>query len=134
MELKCENNTLFVYPLLSEIYKSYHSIIDQIANISQELPTLESWIGIKTVRKAIFVTLPNWYLQEVHERLEKILENLFQPIISYIEKLRDQFNVAYDIKTRQNVIAYVAEGHTFEECIERVEDFNHLVREINGLV
>ncbi|XP_046823509.1 dynein axonemal heavy chain 7-like [Vespa crabro] len=133
LELKCENNMLFIYPMLSEIYKSYHSIIDQIANISQELPTLESWIGIKTVHKAIFITLPNWYLQEVHKRLEKILENLFQPIISYIEQLRDQFNVAYDIKTRQKVIAYVAEGHTFEECIERVEDFNCLVREINGL-
>ncbi|XP_043503405.1 dynein axonemal heavy chain 12-like [Polistes fuscatus] len=133
LELKCENNELFVLPLLSEIYQSFQFIIDEIANVAQELPTLESWIGMKTVHKVISVTLPKWYLDEVHKRLEKILTNLFQPVIDYIEQLREQFGLAYDIKTRRKIIAYVAEGHTFEECVERVEDFNRLVREINGL-
>ncbi|KAK2581073.1 hypothetical protein KPH14_006115 [Odynerus spinipes] len=133
LELRCENDELFVRPLLKDIYASFHLIVDEIASVARELLPLESWIGIKTAKATISVTLPQWYMEEVHEKLQGIMQHLFQPIISYIEQLHDRFGVVYDVATRENVIAYVAEKHTFEECVDRVEDFNCFVRDINGL-
>lgn len=74
------------------------------------------------------------YLKGAHDRLTQILDTTFEPLNSYVEGLVQRFRIVYDPATRSEVIDYVAEDHDFEDCCEKVEDFNRIVREINGMV
>jgi len=141
-------------PRLEEFYGIFHDLIDKIANIARHLPSLESLIQSKRWRRLegsiteidimrndyiMFAVLPEWYLNEVHQRLNVILQKSFQPLSDYLEKLRLQFGyIFYEIdQIRYNtttVIISSGKELSFEECIAKVEDFNQLVRMINGMV
>nr|XP_012154186.1 PREDICTED: dynein heavy chain 12, axonemal isoform X1 [Megachile rotundata] len=133
LQLKCENNELFLSPTMEEIYMAFHTIVDNISNIGQQLPPLDSWVNVKTDRAFIKVILPEWYLDEIHKRLGEVLENTFQPLNDYVCELRNKFNVVFDPETRENIIAYVSTGHSFQECLAKVEGFNRFIQEINGM-
>ncbi|KAG7205245.1 hypothetical protein KM043_018325 [Ampulex compressa] len=133
LELKCEKNELFIYPLIREIYASFHNFVNEIAHIGEQLPSLASWVGLKTDYELISVVLPEWYMEKIHRRLAQILENVFEPLNSYVEKLDEKFGLVYHPDTHRDIVAYVTEGHTFQECIDSVEDFNRYIREINGM-
>jgi len=141
-------------PRLEEFYGIFHDLMDKIANIAGHLPSLESLIQSKGWRRLegsikeidirrndyiMFALLPDWYLNEVHQRLNVILQKSFRPLSDYLEKLRLQFGyIFYEIdQIRYNtttVIISSGKELSFEECIAKVEDFNQLVRMINGMV
>lgn len=98
------------------------------------MPPLESWVGVKTDCEHIKVILPQWYLEETHRRLADVLENTFKPLTDYVEELHEKFYAVFGPETHSDIVAYVSTGRTFEECVSKVEDFNGLVREINGMV
>ncbi|CAK9798694.1 Dynein axonemal heavy chain 7 [Anthophora quadrimaculata] len=133
LQLKCENNEIFFTPRMREIYNSFHAIVDQISRVGQQLPPLESWIGVKIQHEHIKVILPEWYLEEAHRRLADVLRNTFEPFNDYVEKLYEKFNVVFDPETHTNITAYISTGHSFQECVSKVEDFNQFIREINGM-
>ncbi|KOC62554.1 Dynein heavy chain 7, axonemal [Habropoda laboriosa] len=133
LQLKCENNEIYFSPRMREIYSAFHAIIDQISCVGQQLPPLESWIGVKIQREHIKVTLPEWYLEEAHRRLADVLQNTFEPFNDYVEKLYEKFKVVFDPETHSNITAYLSTGHSFQECVTKVEDFNEFIREINGM-
>jgi len=141
-------------PRLEEFYGIFHDLMDKIANIARNLPSLESLLQSKGWRRLkgsireidimrndyiMFASLPDWYLNEVHQRLNIILQKSFRPLSDYLEKLRLQFGyIFYEIdQIRYNtttVIISSGKELSFEECITKVEDFNQLVRMINGMV
>lgn len=51
-----------------------------------------------------------------------------------MDSLIVHFGVVYDPETRLSIVDYVTEGHDFEDCCAKVEDFNRFVRDINGMV
>lgn len=152
LELRCENNDLFVSPQLEELYGAFHNLVDEIANIASHLSPLESWVRVKGEQqkkernmakidtemndKIVFISLPSWYLNETHQRLNVVLQESFRPLNDYLKELRLRFGcVVYEID-RDAVIASMNAGteRSFEECIAKVEDFNQLVRVINKMV
>lgn len=132
--LKCENNQLITSPSIFEIYSAFHSFIDNIANTARYLPSLESWLNVKTSNEFIPVTLPEWYLQKSHQLLGQNLEVMFQPLNNYIESLQRQFSFIYSSETHQEIINYVAEGHDFTTYLDKVEEFKSFFWEINQMV
>lgn len=52
----------------------------------------------------------------------------------YLTELDDQFGVVYDVKTHDDIVAYVAEEHSFEDCLEKLAELNRFVCDINGMV
>ena len=134
MKLKCENNELFISPLLRDIFSTFHSFIDNIANAARQLPTLESWVNVKTENEFIPVILPEWYLQQSHQRLAHSLETMFQPLNTYVEEFHEQFQTVYNPDTHEKIINYIAQGHDFATCLDKIEEFKEFVSEINGIV
>ena len=119
---------------MCEIYSAFHTIIDNIANTACQLPTLESWLNIKSLNEFIPVVLPEWFLQQSHQRLTQALEAVFQPINEYVEELDQQFKIVYNPETHQEIITYIAEGHDFVTCLDKVEEFKHYIYKINEIV
>ncbi|XP_076243987.1 dynein heavy chain at 62B [Calliopsis andreniformis] len=133
LQMKCEKNELFLSPTMREIYMACHDIVDQISRVGQQLPPLESWVGVKTDSDFIKVILPEWYLEDTHRRLADVLETSFKPLTDYVEELYDKFYGVFGTEMRSKIVEYVSTGRTFQECVSKVEDFNQLVREINGM-
>ncbi|XP_076756861.1 dynein heavy chain at 62B [Xylocopa sonorina] len=133
LQLRCENNELSLNPTMREICSAFHTILDQISRVGQQLPPLDSWVGVKIQREHIKVLLPEWYLEETHRRLAEVLENTFQSFTNYVEELSNKFRVVFDPEMRKKIVSYVSTGRTFQECVSKVEDFNEFIREINGM-
>lgn len=119
---------------MREIYNAFHVIVDKIARVGQQLPPLDSWVGVKIQHEYIKVVLPEWYLEKTHRRLADVLDNTFQPFNDYVQKLHDKFQIISDPETRKSIAIYVSTGRTFQECVSKVEDYNEFIREINGMV
>lgn len=152
--MKCENNDLFVIPRLEELYNAFHGLVDEIANIAYRLPPLESYIWIKKGQRRkgegrdadiiannniSFASLPDWYLHKAHQRLSIILQESFQPLNNYLEGLWSQFGfIIYKTdKTLHNVVVtaiYAEKQYFLQDYFAKVEDFNRLIRVINGMV
>ena len=134
LQLKCENNELFLSPTMDEICRAFHSIVEQISHVGQQLPPLDSWVGVKIQREYIKVALPELHLEETHRRMVETLQRTFQPFNSYVERLYSKFKVVFDPETRRNIVAYASTGRMFQEYVSKVEDLNQFIREINGMV
>ncbi|XP_076648749.1 dynein heavy chain at 62B [Halictus rubicundus] len=133
LQLKCENNELFLSPTIQEICFSLHDVIEQIRTVGQQLPPLASWVNVKTNVDHIKVVLPEWYLEETYERLALVLDETYRPLIDYVEDLREKFRLVFDPETRDEVVAFVRSGYHFKECVSKVEDFNQFIRSIHGM-
>lgn len=98
------------------------------------MPSLETWINEKTSNNFIPVTLPEWYLQQVHQLLGENLELAYRSLNDYVEDLRHQFSFVYSSETHQEIINYVAAGHDFTTYVNKVEEFKTFFMEINKIV
>lgn len=125
---------MFHSPTMEEIFVAFRNTVDHIARVGHMLPPLESWVGVKTDQDGIRVSVPEWYLEETYQRLEQVLANTFKPMTDYVAELRDKFQMVSDPEARSNIAAYISTGHSFQEYVSKVEDFNRSVREINGMV
>jgi len=124
--------------------------VDKIANIAHHLPPLESWIHPKEWRRleermieiditrndyTMFTSPPAWYLNEVHQQLNVILQKSFRPLSNYLEELRLQFSYVFYETDQIYCDAIPPEKElSFDEYVAKVEDFNQLIRVINGMV
>ena len=137
-------------PRLEEFYNTFHNFVDKIANIAHHLPPLESWIHPKEWRRleermieiditrndyTMFTSPPAWYLNEVHQQLNVILQKSFRPLSNYLEELRLQFSYVFYETDQIYCDAIPPEKElSFDEYVAKVEDFNQLIRVINGMV
>ncbi|XP_044001725.1 dynein axonemal heavy chain 12 [Aphidius gifuensis] len=133
LELKCENNELYYNLRKSIIYDNFHEIINKISNIGASLPTLESWLDIKTENDTISAIVPDWFIEKSHEQLTDILEYLMEPLNSYIDKFERYFKIVYDKDTKKNLEIFIAENKNSRDCEAKVELFNNFIRDINGM-
>ncbi|KYN45303.1 hypothetical protein ALC56_00248 [Trachymyrmex septentrionalis] len=135
-------------PRLEEFYSTFHNFVDKIANIVH-LPPLESWIHPKEWRRlerrtieiditrndyTMFTSPPAWYLNEVHQQLNVILQKSFRPLSNYLEELRLQFSYVFYETDQIYREATPEKELSFDEGVAKVEDFNQLIRVINGMV
>lgn len=114
-----------------EICNAFYNIVNQIRLTAQQLSPLESWVSVKIHREYIKVELPEWYLKDTYQHLEEILRDTFRPFNEYVEQLHKKFNIVFDPKSHD---IYGRMGYSFQEKISQVEDFNRLIRDINGMV
>ncbi|XP_026828420.1 dynein heavy chain 12, axonemal-like [Ooceraea biroi] len=151
LELRYEYFDLFVSPRLEKLHGAFHDLINEIANIAQYLPPLQSWMRVKKRRRedmadvnvatndrVMFTSLPNWYMDDVHQRLNVILRESFQPLNDYVQELRLRFDSiirkAQEAHYDAMIVAMHAEKkHSFEGYIAKVEDYNQSIQAINGM-
>lgn len=138
-------------PRLEKLSSVFHDLIDEIANIAQYLPPLQSWIRVKEKRRGdmihvnvttndrvTFASLPSWYMDDVHQRLNVILKESFQPLNDYVQELRLRFgSIIYktdEIHHDVVVTTHPEKKYSMEEYVAKVEDYNQLIQTINGMV
>lgn len=147
LELKCERDDLFVSPRLSELHQIFHDLVDNIAHVARHLPPLESWarvrgraVGYGTADAGYedygssFAAPPDWYLDEAHLRLDRLLREIFRPLSDYVVELRLRFGDIYGADAPRDAVERAEKERSLEECVAQVEDFNRRIREINGMV
>lgn len=132
-------------PRLEKLYGIFHEFVNEIATIAQYLPPLQSWIkvtkkqGEKNIADATtndrvtFASVPTWYMDDVHQRLNVILTKSFQPLSDYVQELQLRFGSVIN-KTDEAIIDEMYEKFSLEEYVAKIEDYNQLIHIINGMV
>ncbi|XP_014211752.1 dynein heavy chain 12, axonemal [Copidosoma floridanum] len=133
LTLKCENNDLFVSPLLREVYATFHSFLDAIGHSARQLPTVESLVRLRRSEAQGAARLPDWYLSECHEKLDGVLDAAFAPVVGYVEGVRDKFRMVYDPEMQRRQVARIVEGEDFDACLEKLDEFNRSVADVHGM-
>jgi len=94
-------------------------------------------LNVTTNDKVTIASLPNWYMDDVHQRLTGILKECFRPLNDYMQGLRLRFgNIIYktDEAHHEVAIMHTEKKYSLEEYVTTVEDYNQLIRTINGMV
>lgn len=134
-------------PRLPKLHRVFHDLVDDVAHVARHLPPLESWArirgrfgGDRATDARIeddgtsFAAPPDWYLDEAHLRLERVLREIFRPLSDYVEELRLRYADIYGADARRDAVERAEKESSLEECVAQVQDFNRRIREINGMV
>ncbi|KAE8738437.1 hypothetical protein FOCC_FOCC016088 [Frankliniella occidentalis] len=113
-------NGLELYPTDKEIFGTMAKagtrlllrVVESIATIAQELPSLETWVDVSSREELIPMKICEPYLAEMQARLLGNLTRLFQPEIE----------------------DYLSESHEFEELREKIDYFNGFLDSISDMV
>ena len=93
-------NTLELYPTVKEIFGTMAKVVDSIATIAQELPSLETWVDVSSREEFLAIKICEPYLEEAQARLLENLTVLFQPVQDHLGQLAAQFQVLYSNKLK----------------------------------
>lgn len=124
LDLIFEKNHLNLQPNVEEICYTFHEIVNYVSIISEDLVSFENYFQIKTSHDFIKVKLPEWFLEESHNKLEQVLENIFQSLNEYHFNINIQFHLICQPQTRENVLLLVTEDREFEEYCAQVNLFS----------
>ncbi|OXU22263.1 hypothetical protein TSAR_003308 [Trichomalopsis sarcophagae] len=134
LTLKCENNDLFVSPLMREIHATFHTFMDRVAQSARQLPSLESLAKIQAGKEDVGAAkLPDWYLDECHQRLTRILDDAFKPLVRHVDEVRERFRPVYDVQSQKKQVASVVENEDFDVCLKKLEEFGQNVAAVHEM-
>ncbi|XP_046630090.1 dynein axonemal heavy chain 7-like [Neodiprion virginianus] len=134
LELFYTNCELVMNPCIEEIYQSYHQIVEDVANLGQEITPFEYYLKIKTKRNYMDVKLPKWFRNEAHERLQTVLEKVFHPVNSHCARHKSKFDVVCRPETEAEIVEFLSEYREFHECCVEVKRFIGFIKETNDMV
>ncbi|XP_043255150.1 dynein axonemal heavy chain 7-like [Colletes gigas] len=133
LQLIMESNKLLISPSIEEIYSIYHSIIDKIGTIAQNLISLEECLNIKTHLKYIKIKLPDWYIKESHKKLQIILNNLFEPINKHVMNMTEEFFPICAHDTKKRILSLTSGNINFDLYLKQIEKYNTYIRKANAI-
>ncbi|XP_076235073.1 dynein axonemal heavy chain 7 [Calliopsis andreniformis] len=134
LQLVFQDNQLSVSPSIPEVYSTYHSIIDNINSIAQDLTPLEECINIKTHMKYIKIKLPDWYIEESHSKLQGILHHLYQPVNNYITHIIEEFYPICAPTIRRRILSLALGKINFDLYLKQIQKYNIYSIKANALV
>lgn len=132
--MQCEENSLFVLPTIEEICDLFHSFLDFTNDEANAFSPLHLWVGLDAPTEFMSTRLPDWLMEQIHHRLNAILVKLFAPLNSYVMDLHNRYGIVYNPNTHEAVKQFVAQGHNFDECVARLEEFSQFFLEFHGMV
>lgn len=129
MELDFDKDLILI-PSFLDISAMYHSVIDAIASVTQELLPLERWLDLPTNYDYLPIKLNDWSLEDSHNRLQISLDRVFQPVKEYMENIKVVYSVLFRDFDAENVI--IGCGEEFDESCERIKDFQDMFDELSA--
>ncbi|KAJ8683862.1 hypothetical protein QAD02_019654 [Eretmocerus hayati] len=132
LSLRCENNDLFVKPLMREVESTFHKFMDRVASSVRDLPSLEALAGRKDDEGGA-AQLEEWYLADCHRRLTEVLEIAFQPLTNYVNHLRDTFRSVYDSDAQTRHRREIVNSPEFDDCLAKISEFDDSFAVVLGL-
>ncbi|XP_012271994.1 dynein heavy chain 7, axonemal-like [Orussus abietinus] len=134
LHLLCEEEDLIVLPGVEDIYLILHQIIDGVPMIAQDLISFEEWLGMESEKEYVEVKLPAWFTESSHEKLEEVLNDMFGPLIEYLDIVNDRFSTLTSSETRIKMADLISERRPFETYCKHVERFRFILKEITPMV
>lgn len=126
-----EDSKIFLQPRLTEIFSFYHSIVDEIISILQDLVPLEYWMKLE---KDDFIKIqpPHWFLQNSHLKLQLVLETSFQTLKDHRELINSQFS-GIETVTENECCELKIEDEFYVRC-KNVEILNEYYYQARSLI
>ncbi|XP_076166258.1 dynein axonemal heavy chain 7 [Ptiloglossa arizonensis] len=134
LQLIMENNQLLISPTIEEIYSMYHSIIDKISTIAQNLTPLEEWLNMKTHFRYVKIKLPDWYIEESHSKLQIILDNLFEPINKHVMNITEEFHPICSLNVKKKILSLTLGSINFDSYLQQIQKYNTYLVKTNTIV
>lgn len=134
LQLIFQDNRLHVSPSIKEVYAMYHSIIDDIGIIAQDLIPLEEWLNMKTRFKHIKIRLPDWYIKESHDKLQSILCNLFEPINKHMMDITEEFYPICALSMRKRILSLTLGKVNFDLYLKQIQKYKMYLLKANGIL
>ncbi|XP_066596526.1 dynein axonemal heavy chain 7-like [Prorops nasuta] len=117
-------SSLTLKPEIKEVYNEYHKLLFMIENIAQDLIPLEKSAGLETDQEFIKITLPLWFIQESHDKLEKLINNLFKPVQNHIIHIANQFNISSKHSTEKEISSLLLGEPNFSIYKDHIQKYN----------
>ncbi|XP_059054918.1 dynein axonemal heavy chain 12 [Achroia grisella] len=135
LNIALDFNGEFVYdPSLETVYSVYHGIADAISNISQRLMPIEQYLKIPYNYDALPVLYNEWLYKDGHERLQKRLDAVFTPLIQYLERLRNEYNMLYGAPAKAALIRFINDTPEFDRGRDKIKYFQSIYSDITAVL
>ncbi|XP_076645556.1 dynein axonemal heavy chain 3 [Halictus rubicundus] len=134
LQLDLQDGQLLINPNIEEIYSTYHGIIDHIGSIAQYLTSFEEVLNLKVSSKYIQIKLPNWYIEESHNKLRTILQNLFEPINKHVINITEEFYPVIVPSTKKKILSLSFGKINFDSYLKYIKKYNIYLIRTNRIV
>ncbi|CAH0590400.1 unnamed protein product [Chrysodeixis includens] len=124
----------FYDPSLEHVYEVFHSIADAISNMSQRLMPIEQYLKIPYNFDALPVQYNDWLHKDGHKRLQKTLDEVFEPLLSYLDSLREEYSMLYGAPAKAAINKFIKEAKKFEVARDKIKYFQGIDSEITAVV
>lgn len=125
----------FVYnPTLETVYGVFHDIADSIAHIAQRLMPIEQYLRLPYNFDALPVQYNEWLNKDGHEKLQEALDEVFEPLLQYTERLRNEYNMLYGAAAKEALNNFIASAIEFEEGRQKIVYFQGIDSNITGII
>lgn len=125
----------FVYdPTIETVYGIFHSIADSISHIAQRLMPIEQYLRLPYDFDALPVQYNEWLHKDGHERLQKSLDTVFEPLLQYLDRLRNEYNMLYGAPAKLAVKKFIQEVTEFQEGREKILYFQEIDSGITAIL
>ncbi|XP_061720397.1 dynein axonemal heavy chain 12-like [Cydia pomonella] len=125
----------FIYDeTLETVYQTFHDIVDAISNISQRLMPIEQYLRLPYDFDALPVQYNHWLRFDGHDRLQKQLYVVFDPLVKYLEQLRLQYDMLYGTPAKTALLQFIEHATTFEESRNKILYFQNIDSDITAVL
>lgn len=122
---------------MAQLFQTFHSFLEEIVHILPDGLLLKLPRNLKVPEYLVIDALPKNYLRESRLKLQKTLEGAFQYLKEYVLELREQFKFIYEMDVHSSHDGSFELGYSNwsrENLIEKIEKYNDILYEINGMV
>jgi len=133
-QLVCENDQLITQPDIQKVFSTYHNIIRSIEGIAQNLIPLEEWLNVKAKEKYIKIALPDWFVEESHRNLQKILDTLFKSMNEHVAFISVEFSSVYTSSIKKQILTLTSKQPNFDSYFEHICKYNECLSKTNSMV
>lgn len=135
LNIDLDFNGEFIYdPSLETVFKVFHQIADAITHISQRLMPIEQYLKIPYTNDALLIQYNDWLHEDGHKRLQKQLDIVFEPLLNYLNKLREEYNMLYGTSAKEALLHFIRESEKFEECRDKIKYFQEIDSGITAII
>ncbi|XP_078517697.1 dynein axonemal heavy chain 12 [Lissotriton helveticus] len=133
MQLIFDDEKMEFYPSFQDLEDAIMFVVTRISQTLQNIQTVQSWLSESSSPVTLEATLSRDVMTWATECLERAIDTNFQAPRKHFESYVERFSWLVDGTADTKVQTFLGEEHTFDECTERIEEFNNVAKEIVNL-
>uniref|UniRef100_A0A1B0DFE7 AAA+ ATPase domain-containing protein n=1 Tax=Phlebotomus papatasi TaxID=29031 RepID=A0A1B0DFE7_PHLPP len=136
VSLICERE-IDLYPTLEKIFKVYHDMLDDVAEIGNNLTSLELLVDpemFKNHDEHLKIGVGEIYMKEAHEKLNRVLEKAYFPIIQYLSGFQEEYKFLSNPETQTAVEEFLTVTHTFDEYLKKINEIQVFIDKLRRCI